>query len=113
MNELISREEAVKAALEFYHTLKDRRDACMQTKDVGGVMVWTAAAEIAQAMVRRLMELPGVEAEPVRHGRWEFIRRYGSTRPYHCSCGYASPVRFPYCPCCGTWMDGGDGPAAE
>lgn len=111
--DLISRAAAVKAALDLYHTLAARRDTCRQAVDVGGVMVWTAAAEIAQAMVRQLMELPGAEAEPVRHGRWEFIKRHGSTRPYHCSCGYASPGRFPYCPCCGAWMDGGEASASE
>ena len=37
MDDLISREEAVKAALELYHTLTERRDACRQTVDVGGV----------------------------------------------------------------------------
>ena len=113
MDDLISRAEAVKAALELYHRLQDKQIACRDAADSGGVMVYTAAAEIAQAMVRQLMELPGAEAEPVRHGRWEFIKRHGSTRPYHCSCGYASPGRFPYCPCCGAWMDGGETSAAE
>lgn len=56
--DLISREAAVREALAMYHALAARRDACQRAKDVGGLVMWTAAAEIAQAMVRRLMELP-------------------------------------------------------
>ena len=58
--DLISREAAVREALAMYHALADRRDACQRAKDVGGTVMCTAAAEIAQAMVRRLMELPAV-----------------------------------------------------
>lgn len=110
MDDLISREVAVKAALAVYHQLQHEQQGCL---DIGYNMVYGGAAEIAKAMVQMLMELPRAEAEPVRHGRWEFIKRHGSTRPYHCSCGYASPGRFPYCPCCGAWMDGGETSAAE
>ena len=99
-NELISRAEAVRAALELYHTLAAKRDACRQTEDVGGVMVWTAAAEIAQAMVRRLMELPkrGVQAR----GHW-YDRGSLSCRCSNCGC--KSTEELPECPVCGAVMD--------
>lgn len=113
MDDLISREEAVKAALELYHTLTERRDACRQTVDVGGVMVWTAAAEIAQAMVRRLMELPAVVAEVVvrcsdcafssrvpQQPRWLFCTIYRLPVPPEFYCGQGH-------------VRGGDEPAAE
>ena len=113
MDELISRAEAVKAALKVYHCAAANRDECLEAEEPFGFLAWLSAAESAKEVVQQLMELPGAEAEPVRHGRWEFIKRHGSTRPYHCSCGYASPGRFPYCPCCGAWMDGGETSAAE
>ena len=65
MDELISRADAVKAALALYHTLAEKRDDCQQKKDLGGTVMWTAAAEIVQDMVRQLMELPAVDAEVV------------------------------------------------
>lgn len=65
MDELISRAEAVKAALALYHTLAEKRDDCQREKDLGGSVMWTAAAEIAQAMVRQLVEVPAVDAEMV------------------------------------------------
>ena len=64
-SDLISREAAMREALAMYHALADRRDACQRAKDVGGTVMWTAAAEIAQAMVRRLMELPEADAVQV------------------------------------------------
>ena len=99
-NELISRAEAVKAALELYHTLVDKRDACRQTEDIGGVMVWTAVAEIAQAMVRQLMELPKRVESP--HGYW-YDRGSLSCRCSHCGC--KSTAELPECPVCGAVMD--------
>lgn len=63
--DLISREAAVREALDMYHALAARRDACQRAKDAGGTVMWTGAAEIAQAMVRRLMELPESDAVQV------------------------------------------------
>ena len=49
-------------------------------------------------------EQPTIEAEPVRHGRWE--KRDGKT---WCSLCGASNKAYepPYCPHCGVKMDGG------
>lgn len=60
MDDLISRAEAVKAALELYHTLTDSLDNCEREKNPGGVVMWTAAAEIAKVMVQLLIELPAM-----------------------------------------------------
>lgn len=61
--DLISREAAVREALDMYHPLAARRDASQRAKDAGGTVMWTAAAEIVQVMVRRLMELPEAGGE--------------------------------------------------
>lgn len=62
---------------------------------------------------RKLIEdAPAVDAEPVRHGRWE----YGEDVDIQCSeCGRDAmsdwmkytQVYSPYCPWCGAKMDGG------
>ena len=64
-NDLISREASVREALDMYHALAARRDACQRANYAGGTVMWTAAAEIAQVMVRRLMELPESDAVQV------------------------------------------------
>ena len=113
MDELISRAEAVKAALKLYHTLTDSRDTCRQTKDVVGVMVWTAAAEIAQAIVRMLMELPAVDSEVV-------VRCsdcvFAASIPQQPRLLYCDFYRLPVLPdyYCGQGRSkGGDGPVTE
>lgn len=51
---------------------------------------------------------PTVDAEPVRHGRWEWVdapvfgNPYGS---YKCDCGNYVPHKTNYCPNCGAKMD--------
>ena len=60
--------------------------------------------------------VPTVDAEPVRHGRWIYKEKvynnapYDSTARYECSeCGYsdehAIDVKVPYCWHCGAKMD--------
>ena len=56
-------------------------------------------------VVRMLDKQPTIDAEPVRHGRWE-----GKKWSYSCSiCGGLSPedggVKTNYCPDCGARMD--------
>lgn len=58
-----------------------------------------------------LSYLPTIEAEPVRHGRWERKRHklFGNSYDYVCSacgCDYAL-AEYNYCPHCGAKMDGG------
>lgn len=50
-----------------------------------------------------------VDAEPVRHGRWN-IRTFDSPREgYYCSeCGTVEWRTSRFCPNCGAKMDGGD-----
>lgn len=56
---------------------------------------------------------PTVEAEPVRHGHWDYIEEYFADRwwnTYQCSvCGhqedFEEPYRMKYCPECGAKMD--------
>lgn len=51
-----------------------------------------------------LPSLPTIEAEPVRHGHWEFIGGYGYQ--YRCSrCVNCVERKTKYCPNCGARMD--------
>ena len=104
--DLISREAAVREALAMYHALAARRDACQRAKDAGGTVMWTAAAEIAQAMVRRLMELP--EAAPRPRARW--VPRVppltgGDAAPMCSACCRTSDAETMFCPWCGAEME--------
>lgn len=52
-------------------------------------------------------EMPTIEAEPVRHGRWKII--YNNDIPYMYRCSLCGIVRIDdgkYCPNCGARMDG-------
>lgn len=58
--------------------------------------------------IRLLNEQPSVDVAKVRHGRWLYEPKFGSTRPYYCSlpdCGASYPGKFSYCPNCGAKMD--------
>ena len=52
-------------------------------------------------------EQPTIEAEPIKHGRWERYLKEGL--PWKCSeCGSRYTVQWNYCPNCGARMDGKD-----
>ena len=51
---------------------------------------------------------PTIEAEPVRHGRWN-IRTYLPREGYYCSeCRTVEWRTSRFCPYCGAKMDGGE-----
>lgn len=56
-----------------------------------------------------ILEMPSVEAEPVRHGHWideTFKPTSLVFHPYVCDqCGCHSESNFTYCPDCGARMD--------
>lgn len=50
-----------------------------------------------------------IEAEPVRHGRWERIDWYPCGHDFICSaCDSRNDRRSNFCPDCGAKMDGGE-----
>lgn len=54
-------------------------------------------------------EVPAVEAEPVRHGRWRFCGEDRWNDAFECSeCGKIAMENSDYCPHCGAKMDGGN-----
>ena len=73
---------------------------------------WWDAIEKAD---KKMKELPTIEAEPIKHGRW-ILRKvyedeYGNGQfNYFCSeCGVpAYEFSQPYCHRCGARMDGGE-----
>lgn len=53
---------------------------------------------------------PTIEAEPVRHGRWEKSPTGNENYKYCSECGgcfYMQSSKVIYCPYCGARMDGG------
>ena len=63
---------------------------------------------------RAILDAPAADVVPVRHGRWEQVKRWSTKAKYRCSvCGReimsAAKVnieKYPYCHC-GAKMDGG------
>ena len=48
-------------------------------------------------------EMLAIEAEPVRHGHWEYKSDYEAELCTNCKC--ISPFQFNYCPHCGAKID--------
>lgn len=97
-NDLISRAEA----------LKELTNVCCYNGDFlkEGIGILVKPDEVAY----RLRNIPAVDAEPVRHGRWILNKHYGD---YECSvCGEGNfrawdfrEHTMNYCPNCGAKMD--------
>lgn len=68
----------------------------------------TKAALVQNSKIwRRVKDMPTVDAEPVRHGRWN---ETNFIKVRECSCCHAqwgmySIEEFDYCPTCGAKMD--------
>ena len=105
MSDLIRREDAVKMLREkaqgytvsMFATISE----CYMAKG--------AATECAA----EVNNLPAVDAEPVRHGRWTHTKTYYKMDECHCSeCDQLMTTyveqRMKYCPNCGAKMDGGE-----
>ena len=54
-----------------------------------------------------LAEAPTIEAEPVRHGRWEEYQVPHIVCCSECDWGTGVQDKYNYCPNCGAKMDGG------
>ena len=104
MGDLISRDAAVKALME----------QADMTKDVKSDVRVSVLFESAVCTIR---QMPSVEAEPVRHGKWEMRRKTLNTDfatitgiyPTCSLCGHVEcgvDKSTPYCPGCGAKMDG-------
>lgn len=82
--------------------LLDSYDVCKVTEyDESGCGVTYMAVS-----VDAIKNAPAVDAEPVRHGRWE-----NAKAPFHKKCSYCKsilhmPRERNYCPDCGAKMDG-------
>ena len=55
-----------------------------------------------------LEDIPTIEAEPVKHGKWEEMRNaYGELEGWiHAECGREVKCMENFCPNCGARMDG-------
>lgn len=58
------------------------------------------------AALYELEHTPTIEAEPVRHGKWERVIATAWSKKVSCSiCRYAGHNRYHYCPQCGAKME--------
>lgn len=54
-------------------------------------------------------EMPTIEAEPIRHGKWIYVKGSNGKDYRKCSeCLHTQEITglLNYCPCCGARMDG-------
>lgn len=61
-----------------------------------------------EALVKAVDDAPTIDAEPVRHGRWEQYPGHGSIRCMRCKLEFDEqkmPSARDYCPNCGAKMD--------
>ena len=74
--------------------------------DAGGVLA--PVTEAVREMLKKLIKAePTVDAEPVRHGRWE--HNQDVILYLVCSeCAYYVQHEYKFCPNCGAKMDGGE-----
>ena len=92
MSDLISRQEAI--------------DALNKLDVSDGVGISSVACDLQKEAICSIENLPSVDAEPVKHGRW--IRTTKADCVWECSaCGYGlCDNRTTYCYDCGARMDG-------
>lgn len=70
-------------------------------KDDMTILVKARSPKEAQEKVKASVKQPTIEAEPVRHGKWEQVEHM-----VDCSlCGVSSFQTSNYCPNCGAKMD--------
>lgn len=63
---------------------------------------WCRGCDWREAM-NDVDDMDEIEATPVQHGHWEYISNYEIELCSNCKC--FSPLKFNYCPYCGTKMD--------
>ncbi len=88
----------------------------INSTDYGSIFDYVAHGTAREALhdaIRLIEQMPTIEAEPVRHGRWIDSDPIGIYRSYECSeCqGIVSRATPDYCPYCGAKMDGGESDA--
>lgn len=77
-------------------------------KDFEGVCVYDVPPSEAVSDFERIVDsMPTIDAEPVRHGRWEEPYPLDIYDCYKCSCcGDTYDRTWNFCPNCGAKMDG-------
>ena len=66
---------------------------------------WWDNADRDEVALPMVLKAPTVDAEPIKHGHWEYIGGYGYQ--YRCSnCIKCVERKTRYCPHCGAKMDG-------
>ncbi len=94
--------------------LIDKEKALKIAEDYGTMHGTTIGRHsgIADIIHYELAGLPTIEAEPVKHGKWEFIVTHnGCTDDYDCKCSECSKSGVPsdrYCSYCGAKMTNTD-----
>ena len=86
-------------------------DALSKMLDKHGGIYGGKEAEMSEYFNSLLKYAPTVDAEPVKHGHWEFVEPYDDcSNIYKCTvCGFhdthSPTVEVPYCWHCGARMD--------
>ena len=114
MSDLISRQAAIDALWKALYAYEYKTEKQFVESDELDINDWIQHKIFVQNMSdidrQTIQNLPTIEAEPVKHGRW--INEPNCW--YRCSvCGEHYPstrgyMNYNYCPHCGARMDGGE-----
>lgn len=118
MSDLISRQVAIDALWKALYEYEDKTEKQFQESDEWNIGDWILhrifVQNVSDINRQTIQNLPTIEAEPIKHGRWEMygaITRGTLAVPtYRCSeCKEDTNNWFwRYCPNCGAKMDGGE-----
>ena len=102
MTDLIDRQAAIDALRYAQHrfTVADEAGGM-------GIVKWSEDVIYFAAAEKVLDEMPTIEAEPVRRGKWETRNEYSWYSIYCSVCGKWQNSRTNYCPDCGAKMEVG------
>ena len=94
------------------------RDALLESleiKDMPKTAYETGYCDSRTIAIYKIIKMPTVDAEPIRHGRWLYSDTIGGMRYYRCTnCADGRDciadeneiMWYAYCPNCGARMDG-------
>ena len=95
-----------------YELLKKVTKYCCESCDLDEVVVYPCEGCLVMDAATKIKESPTIDAEPVRHGLWKYVKKPLARGGYvdASECSVCHKIIFPYvnmnyCPYCGAKME--------